>query len=119
VAVDDALGSGAHQLRLSCVERFLCCFLVAQCQRFLDLAKEGANARAAVLVDRSAAGDFSRSLLGRRRVGHGASLSKLMSMLASPYQLSTDTSTLYNTRGGRGPPQLGWLIEELSRSVNA
>src|SRR5690554_7095726 len=81
VAVDDALGSGAHQLRLSCVERFLCCFLVAQCQRFLDLAKEGANARAAVLVDRSAAGDFSRSLLGRRRVGHGASLSKLMSML--------------------------------------
>ena len=43
---------------------------VAAGQGFLELAQEGAHARAASLVDFGAAGDLADRLLGAGRVGH-------------------------------------------------
>ena len=65
VLVQHALGGGAHQFRLRCLEGSLGRGLVAGGQRLFDLADEGADARAAVLVDRRAAGDLARCLFGR------------------------------------------------------
>ncbi len=64
----DALGHAAHDLRLRDLERLGGHREVAGGDRLLDLADEGADARAARAVDSGAALGLARALLGGRRV---------------------------------------------------
>ena len=70
VLVDHTLGDGAHQLGLGLDEGGLRGARVAPGDRFLELAQEGADARAARLVDFGPGGDLADRLLGAGVVGH-------------------------------------------------
>ncbi len=69
--MNDALGGCAHQLRLCGPQCGGSCYRVAGGQCLLDLADEGADTRAASLVDLSAASDLAGRLFRRSRIGHG------------------------------------------------
>jgi hypothetical protein len=62
--VQDTLGDAAHQFGLGGAQRGGGGILVARCDRFLDFAQVGADARAAGLVDLEAALVLAGALLG-------------------------------------------------------
>src|SRR5882762_9563017 len=76
VLVHHALGDGAHQLGLGLHEGVLGGRSVAGGQRLVELAQEGAHARAAGGVDFGSAGDLADRLLGAGRIGHSLELFK-------------------------------------------
>ena len=68
----DTLGHGAHQLRLRLDEGGGRLGHVAAGHALIKLAQEGADARAARLVDLGAASDLADRLLGAGIIGHGS-----------------------------------------------
>lgn len=71
VPVNDIALRGPHQFRLGEAHRLECCIAVAALDGVLDVANCTAHLRAARFVDRGAAGNLARRLLGGSGIGHG------------------------------------------------
>src|SRR5438105_4802512 len=85
VAMNDALGSAAHQLRLRRFERFQRCILVARRQRLFHLPCVAAEAVLPGMVDGGALDVLARAFLGGVDIGHIVSFGCLnWAFLATP-----------------------------------